>query len=44
MEPVGRRPDKYYPQVSLIQKVQFQNLESASQNGITPLRRDDHST
>ena len=34
MEPVGRRPDKYYPQVSLLQKVQFYNLESASQNGI----------
>jgi hypothetical protein len=31
VEPVGRRPDKYYPQVSLIQKVQFENLEEFSQ-------------
>ncbi|MGX5146243.1 hypothetical protein ACWKYK_13120, partial [Enterobacter hormaechei] len=38
--PVGHRPDKYYPQVSLIQKVQFYNLESTSQNGITQPNRD----
>jgi hypothetical protein len=29
--PVGRHPVKYYPQVSLIQKVQIEILESTSQ-------------